>query len=332
MTGRDTWLLTLTLAFILLISMPAVDALAAADTVTIVSPKDATLTERLAAKEIRRYLYLRTGELLPIVQSKRKLSLKTDLIVIGQKDRDIVKKLISKDVRLKDDVILLEPQQYLLKTLNYGKQRALLITGGDSIGTLYGAYRFVEHLGVRFYLHGDTIPDAKVALKLPELDEQGKPLFNMRGILPFHDFPEGPDWWNTDDYKAVIAQLAKLRMNLIGLHTYPEGGVGPEPTVWIGLTEDIAENSRVKFSYPSSYDSTLKGGNWGYARQKSGEFSFGGSQLFDRDAYAGEVMRGMAPWPKTAEDNNELFYRVGIMLNEAFQFAHALGVKSCVGT
>ncbi len=107
----------------------------------------------------------------------------------------------------------------------------MLVTGGDSIGTLYAAYRFAEHLGARFYMHGDTIPDKRIALKVPKLDEKGKPLFNLRGIQPFHDFPEGPDWWNTDDYKAVIAQLPKMRMNFFGLHTYPQGGVGPEPTV-----------------------------------------------------------------------------------------------------
>ncbi|MHC4555741.1 MAG: hypothetical protein ACYS80_00395, partial [Planctomycetota bacterium] len=33
-------------------------------TVTIVSPSEATTAELLAAKEVRRYLYLRTGKLL----------------------------------------------------------------------------------------------------------------------------------------------------------------------------------------------------------------------------------------------------------------------------
>ena len=134
----------------------------------------------------------------------------------------------------------LQPQQYLLKTipLDSGDGKpVLLVVGGDPVGTLYGAYRLAEHLGVRFYLHGDVVPDGKMTLTLPTLDERGEPLFQTRGIQPFHDFPEGPDWWSTDDYKAIIAQLPKLRMNFFGLHTYPQGGVGPEPTVWIGLKE-----------------------------------------------------------------------------------------------
>jgi len=39
--------------------------------VTIVSPSDATITECLAAQEVRRYLYLRTGKLPPIVRGKK---------------------------------------------------------------------------------------------------------------------------------------------------------------------------------------------------------------------------------------------------------------------
>jgi hypothetical protein len=61
------------------------------------------------------------------------------------------------------------------------------------------------------------------------LHELGKPLFDRRGIQPFHDFPEGPDWWNVDAYKANIGQLTRLRMNFLGLHTYPEGVWGPSP-------------------------------------------------------------------------------------------------------
>ena len=155
----------------------------------------------------------------------------------------------------------LQPQQYLLKTIplsSSDRKPVLLVVGGDAIGTLYGAYRLAEHLGVRFYLHGDVVPDGKISLTLPLLDERGEALFKTRGIQPFHDFPEGPDWWNTDDYKAIIAQLPKLRMNFIGLHTYPEGGVGPEPTVWIGLKDDVNPDGTVRFSSQSSYENTLR--------------------------------------------------------------------------
>ena len=47
----------------------------------------------------------------------------------------------------------------------------LTISGGSPIAVLYGAYHFAENLGVRFYLHGDVIPDERISLPLPALDE-----------------------------------------------------------------------------------------------------------------------------------------------------------------
>ena len=298
---------------------------------TIVCSTNASQVERLAAKEIRRYLYLRTGKLLPMVEVNNKLSATGQLILVGQKDQNVVKEMLRRNRALTRSVRSLLPQQYRIQRLTYRKQPAVLIAGGDEFGTLYGAYRFIEHFGVRFYLHGDTIPDQKIALELPDLDETGKPLFELRGIHPFHDFPEGPDWWNVDDYKAVIAQLPKLRMNFFGLHCYPEGGVGPEPTVWIGKPEDVGPDGRVKFSHQSRHFTT-HGGTWGYKRTDTEDFHFGTSLLFDRNDYGAEYMKGMTPWPDTPEDRSELFNRFGDVLNRVFTLAQKLGVKTCIGT
>ena len=298
----------------------------------IVIPANAVNTEVLAAREIRRYLYLRTGRLAPIEPSSGSLPSARYIVLAARKDWISAQEII-KDNNLKSEIAALANQGYMLKTLEDNRMtKTVLIAGGDDWGTLYGAYRFIEHLGVRFYLHGDTIPDERIAFRLPDVDETGKPLFALRGIQPFHDFPEGPDWWGRDDYKAIITQLPKLRMNFIGLHTYPEGGVGPEPTVWIGLAEDVAPDGTVNFSYPASHDSTLKGGNWGYAAMKTSDFGFGAAQLFERDAYAGEVMQGLDPWPQTPAKYNEVFQRMGLLLHDAFTLAEKLGVKTCIGT
>ena len=89
----------------------------------------------------------------------------------------------------------MEEQTYRLKTVVANGRKKLRITGGSGVAVLYGAYHFVETLGVRFYMHGDVIPDEQIPLRLPQIDKVGKPLFKLRGIQPFHDFPEGPDWW-----------------------------------------------------------------------------------------------------------------------------------------
>jgi len=270
----------------------------------IVRPADAPGKVKLAAKELRRYLYLRTGELLPIAESGDGITLRVD--------RQFA------------------PQQYRLQ----GSGDSLTITGGSDIAVLYGAYHVAEKLGVRFYLHGDTIPDEQIALAIPTLDETHQPLFELRGIQPFHDFFEGPDWWNTDDYKAHASQLAKLRMNFIGLHNYPErrgGYPGPEPTVWIGLPEDCDEQGRVSYGYPAFFANTERPG-WGNVPMKTSEYAGGAADLFADDVFGPDAQAAHFPWPDKPADCNEVFNRTAAMYRDAFAFASSLGIKICVGT
>ena len=230
----------------------------------------------------------------------------------------------------------LEPEDFCLKTVHKGERTYILAVGGDGPGVLYAAYALAEKFGVRFYLEGDVVPDERVPVRLPDLDETSRPLFASRGIQPFHDFAEGPDWWNEDDYKAVFAQLPKLRMNFFGLHTYPEKNPNAEPLVWIGASEDFWPDGRVSFAYPSSWQNTLRSNqgshNWGYRPKPTGRFRLGASSLFERDDFGPEVMAGMMPEPASPEASNELFNRTAAMLRGAFTLARGLGIRTCVGT
>jgi hypothetical protein len=153
--------------------------------------------EELAAKEVTRYLYLRTG-VLPAKLAEQ------GTIVVVNKDSSAVT-----DASVRTAARDLESQQFVLKTTIVGGKKTWWIVGGDDVGTLYGAYRIAEKLGVRFYLHGDVIPDQRLA-KIPDIDETGKPLFGLRGVNPWGSHPFGFDAWGTDDYKAIFTQLAKM--------------------------------------------------------------------------------------------------------------------------
>ena len=272
----------------------------------IVLSRNPSALERLAGQELRRAIYLRTSQLSTIAHrtgSGPVISLQVDPS--------------------------LEEQEYHL--IRNGK-REFIIRGGSPLSVLYASYRFAELLGIRFYLHGDVIPDEKISFKLPDVHLEERPLFATRGIQPFHDFPEGPDWWNEEDYLHHITQLVKMRMNFIGFHCYPEGGVGPEPLVWIGLAEDVGSDAEVSNSYPSRWASTKRSLSWGYQAMDPATFSAGASLLFPAGAYGPDVMKDMLPEPKTPEQCNELFRRVGEMLSRSFEHAHALGVQTCIGT
>lgn len=279
--------------------------------VSIVQSGNASLQEQMASKELRRYIYLRTGELANIQHT------------VGKGDTLVI--------RIDES---LGEQTYRLITADNGKQ--LDITGGSPVGALYGAYHFIEHLGVRFYLHGDVIPDKTIAFKIPVLDEKHTPLFELRGVNPWGSHSEGMDLWNTDDYKQVFVQLAKLRMNFLGIHSYPENPkphsqYDSEATVWIGLPGDFDAQGNVSRSFSASYFNSLRN-QWGYIPRPTGEYRFGASLLFERDDWGPDEMIGLCPVPTTPDGCNAVFNRTGQKFKESFMLARMLGIKTCIGT
>jgi hypothetical protein len=234
------------------------------------------------------------------------------------------------------------PGGFIIKTVSSGGRDILVITGNDSAATLHAAYRYAEKLGVGFGMVIDAIPDTKITtLDITGLDEVGEPLFPTRGTMPYHNFQEGPDLWNTDDYKAFISQLAKLGMNFIGLHTYHQWGSteeqdmnnrqGPEPTVWMGIQQDINADGTVSWSYPSYYAHTHRPYRiWGLDTWDTANFHAGASQLFPVNGYGSEVI-GEVP-PTDVPSSNLVFNRAGVLFDKAFVHAQSLGMKTAMGT
>ena len=298
-------------------AVPGVGHAAAREPVAIAIRQDATPLEALAANEVRRYVYLRTGKLLELRRGPGGAA----SIVVTRKDRAMCGELGQE----------LAPQQFTLKSASADGTTNYTIVGGDETGTLYGAYRFAEMLGVRFGLDGDVLPDAPL-VSWPGMDETGKPRFALRGLQPFHDFSVGPDWWNLADYQSVLTQMAKLRMNFIGLHTYPSWNrdAGPEANVWIGLPEDVDAQGNVKSGYEAGVVTTRRG--WAVRPFPTSKYASGAGLLFENDEYGPDFMLDCLEWPKTAEAGAAMFNRYGDMQQAAFGHARRLGIKTCVGT
>ncbi|MCX6929376.1 MAG: hypothetical protein NT154_40095 [Verrucomicrobia bacterium] len=274
--------------------------------------------ESLAANEVRRYVYLRTGKLMPI---KRGL-IRGDRIVVASKNKQFCGEL-GQDLGL---------QQFTLRTATINGDSVWWIVGGDEVGALYGAYRFAEKLGVRFALDEDAVPDEPLTGAWPVMDEAGKPRFALRGLQPFHDFSVGPDWWNLHDYRSVLSQMAKLRLNFIGFHTYPSWNrdAGPECNVWIGLPEDMDAQGNVRSGYESGIVTTRRG--WAVKPFPTSKYASGAGLLFENDDYGPDFMLDCLEWPKTEEAAATMFNRYGDVQQKAFGQARRLGIKTCVGT
>lgn len=176
----------------------------------------------LATKEVRRYFYVATGHLPSLFEAitepwELMTSPSCEAVMLHSPDEPVHEMWNSVLATT------LAPQarngSHTLTTTTWKGCRIHVLRGIDQDATLYAAYTFAEQLGVRFYIHGDTLPTRNPQLQIPDLHINASPEFDIRGLQPFHDFASGPDWWSTDDYKAVIAQLAKLKMNFIGLHS-----------------------------------------------------------------------------------------------------------------
>ena len=297
---------------------PRVDPAMLAGPKAVAIRRDASVLESFAANEVRRYVYLRSGKFLPVKRG----------VVAG--DRIVVScKHTSFCGGLGNEV---GPQQFTLKSGVAGGKRVWWIVGGDEVGTLYGAYRFAEKLGIRFGLDEDVVPDEPWDGNWPEMNETGRPRFALRGLQPFHDFSVGPDWWNLQDYQSVLSQMAKLRMNFIGLHTYPSWNpaAGPEANVWIGLPEDVDEKGNVRFGYEAGVVTTKRG--WAVNRYPTSRYASGASLLFEGDDYGPDFMLDCLEWPRTDDACAAMFNRYGDVQQKAFQHARRLGIKTCVGT
>ncbi len=299
----------------------------------IIIPSKPTSLHQLAAKELRRYLYVRTGELIQIHESDRAETRFSGAFIIADKSNPIITE--SENDVLSSRVAALNSQEYAVMSFSVNNKKLLHITGGDSLGLLYGTYRYIESLGIQFNLHGDVIPDNKILLTIDSIGIVGKPVFTTRGIQPFHDFPEGPDWWNLDDYKAIVSQIPKMGMNFIGFHTYPEKVFGgwekAEPMVWIGLKEDTNDDGSINFAYPVLHSNTSDS-TWGYYKKKTSLFGFGADQMFETDYFGADYMKNISEWPHTDTENIEIFNNFGKILDNSFALARKVGVKTCIGT
>lgn len=269
-----------------------------------ISENPSKVTE-ISAKELQKYIYLRSSKLV---------SIKTYI-----NDVDIQSSII-----LFNNITNLKKEESEIET----KGSNLYIQGGSDIGLLYGVYHYAELLGVQFTLDRDVIPDKLYEGSLLNIKtKKYSPLFSVRGMLPFHDFPEGPDLWDTDMYKSYITQMVKMKLNFFSLHTYPN----IEPNVWVGLEEDIEDNGDVKYSYPSTLANTSRPGAWGYSAMDTREYSCGSSSLFTDSVYASPLIEGVLPYPKSQEENNLVFNRTGKLFNDAFTFGKKFEMDFCMG-
>lgn len=201
---------------------------------------------------------------------------------------------------------------YVLQTLRHGGQALVVIAAETPLGVQNGVYGLLEDLGYGFYLGGDTLPTAPPsldAIAAKGLHISKTPAFAVRGTLPWYNFFDSPTTWELADHKAYIDQLAKMRCNFVGFHTYD--------------TEPYAAYE---------YEGKLVGGEplintskptWGTHPMATDKFFAGTGAYFDREYFgaASSFLPDRAQSIRAAKE----------VLREAFQYAKTRGLKTCLG-
>eukprot|EP00039_Didymoeca_costata_P005338 m.80637 g.80637 ORF g.80637 m.80637 type:complete len:870 (+) comp12773_c0_seq1:73-2682(+) len=303
--------------------------------------------ERQAVQEVRRYLYQRIGTIITdtavysVEQSEGKQHCQHRFYIL-QCSHPLLHSWMQVANQTVDHAIHKKQREAHTSCLNE-PYWDVAICGNSAQGTLYSAYTFAEKvLGVRFYPHGDVVPSQKMFLTnvFENIDEinpiTATPAFAVRGANTWGTWTEGFDWWTTDNWRGFITQLSKMKMNFIGMHSYPEGcgSNSPEPTVWIGNTSQLnPTGGLVVDGYAASYTTTLKKAA-SYVPKPTSNYSSGGSLAFPDDCCCG-VQQGnpsRCPIPLTSGDGAAVLNDQAAIMANAFIWAKDHGVKTGLGT
>ncbi|MCX6872395.1 MAG: carbohydrate-binding protein [Verrucomicrobia bacterium] len=304
------------LGVVMLLALTAIPALSAAPPAgRIVVAADASLLEQYAAQELQRYIYQISGSSLEI-GAKREPT--TPCFVIAPADRLAAMKPAGAESWPSVTVAEPGPQGYVLKKLTVSGQEVLVIGGSDEIGCLYGVYGLLEeHYGVGFYLGGDVLPDKKAPLVLPEVDERKAPAVQIRGFLPWTNFPQSATVYSWDDWRFIIDQAAKMRFNFIHIHNY-NGEQGHN---------EMFHNFEVGGKLSRVWMPTARTGHsWGCSGWDVAQYRFGAADLFDDYDFGADCALH-----NESLSNRDVFRKGASLFQRIIAHAHSRGVRIGLG-
>lgn len=300
----------LALAVSLLGVTPSASAIASGQ---IVVGVNATALERYAGQELQRYLYQLTGTYLPVVSDAAAIN--TASYFVGQR---------TTNTKINDSVntgqFTVGPadpgaQGYVLKNFTFNAQPVIAIAGSDKEGVLYGVYGLLQdYYGIGFNLDGDTMPATKTTLNIVSVNEKKAPKQAIRGVLPWTNFLQSSTVYSYEDYKFVIDQMAKSRMNLLNIHNY-NGFYGHQELAncW---------NAAIR-----CWNASTKSGHaWGMPGWSINQYQFGAGDLYDDYDFSTDATlhnEGLTN-QQIADKGTRLFQRV-------IAYAHTRGVKIALG-
>lgn len=146
--------------------------------------------------------------------------------------------------------------------------------------------------------------------------------FNIRGVLPWHNFLSGPTAWNLDDYRNYLDECQKYGINFIGFHNYTGGGeryaTYVEPMIKIEYKNILPQ---------ACFDNSLTA-RWGYLPMKVQEYAFGTDRVFTLPEGAEAFGSDASVTSSTPVEHYE---KSQALMREVLKMAHERGMRMAMG-
>lgn len=200
---------------------------------------------------------------------------------------------------------------YIIKKVNINGKDNILLAANTPAGQVNAIYGLLKELNFEFALGSESIPAS-----LPSINEFTdellikKPIFGVRGVLPWYNFFNSPTSWDPIDHRTFVDQLIRSGANFITFHSYEH-----EPFV------AVEENSDMIFGEPL-HDTSKP--TWGTNPMKTSEFLFSTDKFFASDYFGAKTTQSGFDRATQIKKEKEI-------LRDALLYAKKRGLKTSVG-
>ena len=146
--------------------------------------------------------------------------------------------------------------------------------------------------------------------------------FDIRGVLPWHNFLCGPSAWNKADYETYLDECKAEGINFIGFHNYTGGGER-----YATYVEPMVRISYNGITPQAMLDNSL-GCRWGALPLRLRDFAFGSERALDVPRGAEAFGSDCSVLSKTTEEHYRNTQR---LMRDVLRMAHDRDIKMAMG-
>ncbi len=146
--------------------------------------------------------------------------------------------------------------------------------------------------------------------------------FEIRGVLPWHNFLSGPTAWNESDYRIYLDDCKVREINFIAFHNYTGGGERyfnyVEPMIKIEYKNVLPE---------AAFDNGSMA-RWGYLPMSISDYPFGTQKLFQQESHL-EFFGAECSAPEQSQE--KIYARAQGLMQNVLKMAHERDMQMAMG-